>query len=200
MPARTRSRGLLGYLELPVFLVLALGLTLGVKANVAQAFSIPSESMQPQLQVGDRVLVSRTAYRLHDVHRGDIIVFPSPTAPPDHDGLVRRTAGDVLESIGLKDPGDDDLIKRVVGLPGETVSGQDGHVVVDGRTLVEPYLPDGVRTDDFGPVAVPLGRVFVMGDNRGNSADSRIFGPVPQSTVVGRAFARVWPIGHTSFL
>jgi len=181
-------------------LVVALCLTLVMKANVAQAFFIPSASMEPQLQEGDRVLVSRTAYRLHDVHRGDVVVFPSPTAEPDDEGVVERVVNDLLETAALRDPGDDELIKRVLGLPGETISGRDGRVVVDGRVVSEPYLPDDMRTEDFGPVDVPAGHVFVLGDNRGNSADSRVIGTIDVDTIVGRAIARIWPPSRTAFL
>jgi signal peptidase I len=180
--------------------VAALCLTLVMKANVAQAFFIPSASMEPQLQEGDRVLVSRTAYRLHDVRRGDIVVFPSPTADPVDEGFVERTVNDLLETVALRDPGEDELIKRVLGLPGETIAGVDGRVVIDGRVVSEPYLPDDVRTADFGPVTIPEGHVFVMGDNRGNSADSRVIGAIEVDTIVGRAIARIWPPSRAAFL
>jgi signal peptidase I len=171
-----------------------------VRANAAQAFYIPSGSMEPQLEIGDRVLVSRTSYRLHDVHRGDIVVFPSPTSPPDDDAFIERTAKDFLEAVAIRKPGEDELIKRVIGLPGETISAVDGHVVIDGRRLVEPYLDDSVVTMDFGPVIVPEGHVFMMGDNRGNSADSRVIGTIDIDTIVGRAIARIWPPDRTAFL
>jgi signal peptidase I len=180
--------------------VAALCLTLVVKAQAAQAFFIPSASMEPQLQEGDRVVVSRTSYRLHDVRRGDIVVFPSPTARPDDDGLVERWAKDALEAVALREPGEDELIKRVVGLPGETISARDGRVVVDGRAVIEPYLPEGVSTQDFGPVVVPDGHVFVLGDNRGNSTDSRVIGTIEVDSIVGRAIARIWPPHRTAFL
>ena len=125
-----------------------------VRANVAQAFYIPSGSMEPQLEVGDRVLVSRTAYRLHDVHRGDIVVFPSPlVAAPTTTASSSGSAKDLLEAVALRKPGDDELIKRVIGLPG-----RDGRAratatwSIDGRRLDEPYLADDVVTADFGPV------------------------------------------------
>lgn len=188
--------------ELPLLIAAALIMTLLVKAFLAQAFFIPSASMEPQLRRGDRVVVSRTAYRLHDVRRGDIVVFPSPAVPAEKEGLVARVAHDVLESVGLRDPGDRELIKRVIGLPGETIQGVDGHVLIDGRRLVEPYLTDRVVTSTFGPIKVPLDRVFVMGDNRSNSHDSRFsdVGPIRIDTIVGRAIARVWPPGRTAFL
>ena len=181
--------------ELPLLVLAALGVTLVVKALLAQAFYIPSASMEPQLREHDRVVVSRTAYRLHDPNRGDIVVFPSPAAPPEHHGLVDGIADDVLDTLAIGDRGDSELIKRVVGLPGEVIEARDGHVLIDGRALTEPYLPDGLRTDDFGPVTVPEGHVFVMGDNRPNSHDSRFedIGPIPIDSIVGRAIARVWP-------
>ena len=181
-------------------LVVALALSLVVRANVAQAFYIPSGSMEPQLEVGDRVLVSRTAYRLHDVHRGDIVVFPSPTSTPDEQNIVERVATDLLEAVAIRKPGDDELIKRIIGLPGETVGASDGDVVIDGQRLEEPYLADEVTTFDFAPVTVPAGHVFVMGDNRGNSSDSRVIGTIEIDTIVGRAIARVWPPDRTAFL
>ncbi len=195
-------RGVPTVLELPILLAAALCLTLVVKANAAQAFFIPSPSMEPQLEAGDRVLVSRMAYRLHDVHRGDIVVFPSPAVVPDDEGFAERVVHDVLEAIAVREPGEEELIKRVVGLPGETISAADGHVVIDGRVVLEPYLADGVRTEDFGPIEIPAGHVFVLGDNRGNSHDSRFtdIGPIDVDTIVGRAIARIWPPHRTAFL
>jgi signal peptidase I len=151
-----------------------------IKTFLIQAFYIPTGSMEPTLKVGDRVLVNKLSYDLHDVHRGDIVVFERP----DNAG-----------------PGDtEDLIKRVVALPGETVEARDGRVYVDGERLEEPYLEPGMETPDFavgraGPVEVPEGHVFVLGDNRGNSSASNVFGPIEEDLIVGRAFIRVWPIG-----
>ena len=197
-----RSSHVRTFIELPLLVVVALVVTLLVKALLAQAFFIPSASMEPQLLVHDRVIVSRTSYRLHDPHRGDIVVFPSPAVTPKHHGLIGGLFQDLLDTVALGDRSDDELIKRVIGLPGDVVEGRDGHVVIDGRALREPYLTAGVRTDDFGPVKVPKGRVFVMGDNRGNSHDSRFsdIGSIKISSIVGRAIARVWPPGRAAFL
>jgi signal peptidase I len=181
-------------LEAAVLIVVAVVAALVLKAFVAQAFSIPSASMEPQLEPGDRVVVSRTAYRLHDPRRGDIVVFDAPGQPPADDPVLPvRLAEDVLEGIGLRQPDETELVKRVVGLPGEVIEARGGRVVIDGRELVEPYLPADVATGDFGPITVPDGTVFVLGDNRGDSADSRVIGPVDVDTIVGRAIARAWP-------
>ncbi|MEL7209842.1 MAG: signal peptidase I [Actinomycetota bacterium] len=151
----------------------ALAVALVIQAFLVQAFYIPSGSMEPTLNVGDRVLVNKLSYDLHDVNRGDLVVFERP------DGAQ----GDIK-----------DLIKRVIALPGETVEIRGGTVLVDGRVLEEPYLADGEVLADFAAVDVPEGTVFVMGDNRDDSNDSRKFGPIDQDNIVGRAFFRVWPL------
>lgn len=188
--------------EIVLLVLLAGVIAIGVKAFVAQAFYIPSGSMEPQLEVGDRVVVSRLAYELHEPRRGDIVVFDDPEAvpEPDDDFVVVRLGRDALEGVGILRPSETELIKRVIGLPGETVQGIDGEILVDGRPLLEPYLAIEVTTPSFGPVEIPDDHVFVMGDNRSNSKDSRIFGPVPTDSIVGRAIARVWPPGRTAYL
>ena len=189
-------------LEAPVLLVGAAVIALVVKAFLAQAFFIPSESMEPQLATGDRVVVSRLSYQLHEPRRGDVVVFDDPTQPEavDRSLLPVRLGREALAALGVIEPRGRELIKRVVALPGETVWGQAGQVVVDGRALTEPYLADPSITDDFAPVRIPEGHVFVMGDSRRNSKDSRRFGPVPEELVVGRAIARVWPPGRVAHL
>lgn len=176
-----------------------------VRAFVAQAFFIPSASMEPQLLVGDRVVVSRIAYRLHEPNRGDIVVFdcpPGATCPPpaDERSLPLRVLFGAGEAIGARQPSTEEFIKRVVALPGETVEGRDGRVWVGGRLLVEPYLSPGTPTSDFAPVTVPEDHLWVMGDNRSNSSDSRAFGTIEADTVVGRAVLRAWPPDRTAFL
>ena len=189
-------------LEVPLLLVAAGVIALVVKAFLAQAFFIPSESMEPQLATGDRVVVSRLSYELHEPRRGDVVVFDDPAQPEvvDESLLPVRLGREALEALGIVEPRGRELIKRVVALPGETVWGQDGRVVIDGRPLLEPYLSDAAVTDDFAPVRVPEGHVFVLGDSRRNSKDSRRFGPVPEELVVGRAIARVWPPGRIAHL
>ena len=156
----------------------ALVVALVVKTFLFQAFYIPSASMEPTLEKGDRVLVNKLSYDLHDINRGDIVVFE---LPPDKVG-----------PDGIKD-----LIKRVVGLPGEVIETIDGVVHIDGEPLEESYLPEGTRTDSppIDRQTVPEGHLFVLGDNRDNSADSRFpnRGPIPVDDVVGRAFLQVWP-------
>lgn len=187
--------------EVGVLVVTAVIIAVIVKTFVAQAFYIPSGSMLPQLQINDRVVVSKVAYRLHDPHRGDIVVFDAPGEKlPDTSALPVRLVRGVVQSIGLAAPSTDEYIKRVIALPGERVEAHAGHILIDGRPLTEPYLRPSVTTGDFAAVVVPPHTLWVMGDNRGNSSDSRVFGPVPQSTVVGRAFVRLWPLDHVSFL
>ena len=187
--------------EVAVLVVTVLVIVVVIKTFVAEAFYIPTGSMLPQLEINDRVVVSKVSYRLHDPRRGDIVVFDDPDdEQEDTSALPERAFRTVLQSVGLSQRSTDEFIKRVVALPGERVEGQGGKVLVDGRELVEPYLPPGVTMGDFPSVVVPPETVWVMGDNRSNSRDSRFFGPVPRSTVLGRAFARVWPLNHTSFL
>jgi len=198
------SRGQLAK-EIPLLVGLAILIAFLVKTFVAQAFYIPSGSMIPQLNIGDRVVVSKVSYDLHDPNRGDIIVFDAPPGAPgvqqkSKDTGPGRVIRDIFESIGILQPSTEEYIKRVIGLPGETVQGKDGHVFINGQELIEPYLPPGVTTSDFGPLVVPKGGLWVMGDNRNNSSDSRVFGPIRRNTVVGRAILRVWPPGRAAFL
>ncbi|HYD11206.1 MAG TPA: signal peptidase I [Acidimicrobiales bacterium] len=174
------DRGVRNVVEWVAIVVGALAVALLVKTFFIQAFFIPSLSMFPTLDEGDRVLVNKLSYKMHDVNCGDMIVFDRPEGSPDSD---------------IKD-----LIKRVIGLPGETIEARDGVVYIDGARLDEPYLEDGVRTDNLPPTEVPAGHIFVMGDNRTGSSDSRVFGPVDEDTIDGRAFIRVWPLGDISLL
>lgn len=190
--------------ELLVLLAIAAVIALVLRALVAQAFSIPSTSMAPQLAVGDRVVVSKLAYRLHEPRRGDVVVFECPPAAgcqmAEEEPLPTRAFHGLLEAVGVRQPSTEDYIKRVVAMPGERVEGRQGAVHIDGRRLVEPYLPPSTTTADFGPVTVSPGQLFVMGDNRGNSSDSRVFGAIDDETVIGRAMLRVWPPTRAAFL
>ncbi len=180
--------------EVPVLVLIALALAILIKTFVVQAFYIPSESMTPTLQVGDRVLVNKVVYKVGDIHRGDVIVFQNP----DQTQLPHRNwLGAALhwlgEGLGLQQPENEDLIKRVIGLPGDTVEARNGRVYVNGRPLSEPYLPPGTTTVMSRTYRVPPGDLFVLGDNRGNSADSRVFGFLPERDVIGKAFVIIWP-------
>lgn len=166
-----------------VVIIGAVLVALLIKTFVVQAFRIPSDSMVPTLTDGDRVLVNKLSYDAHDLNRGDVVVFERPPDLPAAEG----------------DP--EDLIKRVIGLPGETLVARDGTVYVDDRALTEPYLPEGTTTFNMDtPVTVPEDHVLVMGDNRGNSTDGRSFGPIPVETVIGRAFMIMWPPGRIGAL
>jgi len=176
----------------------ALVVALVIKTFLIQAFYIPSGSMEPTLDVGDRVLVNKLSYRLHDVNRGDLVVFEANEGAGDCGQPVSEAAASASEE-GIKD-----LIKRVIALPGETIDLRDNHIVIDGRVLEEPYIASDVPTAPTGsiefPFEVPEGCVFVMGDNRTDSRDSRIFGPIDEDQIVGRAFVRVWPLTTIGFL
>jgi signal peptidase I len=184
----------------PFLIFVALAVAILVKSFVIQAFYIPSESMVPTLEVGDRVFVSKFMFDGGDVARGDVIVFenPNPGELPDRSGV-----GSVLhwlgEGIGLAQPENEDFIKRVIALPGETIEIKDNVVYIDGEPLDEPYLTEEARSSngDLDLKTVPDGEVFVMGDNRGNSADSRYgLGTVPLDKVIGKAFVLIWPPSH----
>jgi len=186
--------------ELPVLLGVAFVIAFLVKTFVAQAFFIPSESMVHTLEVGDRVLVSRMSYHLHEPHRGDIVVFTSPfETQGKKDPLPERVIHTVLESVGLRQPSTEDFIKRVIGLPGETVEGKNGKIFINGRQLAEPYLAEE-PIGDFPAKKIPKDELWVMGDNRNRSSDSRVFGPIRESKIVGRAILRIWPVTRLGFL
>jgi signal peptidase I len=192
---RTRRR-FLG--ELPFLLLAALILTVLVKGFLIQAFFIPSRSMEPTLDVGDRVVVNRLAYRVGEPAHGDVVVFLRPTGGGDRPSTgplswVRRA---VAQGLGGTPPGSEDLIKRVVGLPGDKLQGKGGRLWRNGRRVTEPYLAEGTFTGEFRAVRVEPGHLWVMGDNREDSADSRVFGQVPRSALVGRAVFTVWPPTH----
>jgi len=185
--------------ELGIPMLIALVIAILLKTFLVQAFYIPSGSMEPTLMPGDRILVNRLAYRLGDIERGDVIVFADPTPTPQHRGVIDRMVHWLGEAIGVVRPADDDFIKRVIALPGETWEIRDGVTYVDGRKLDEPYV-NGAAPDtrSFGPETVPDGMLFVMGDNRGQSGDSRFpppsgLGYIPIDRVIGQAFVVVWP-------
>jgi signal peptidase I len=184
--------------EWVVLVVAAVVIAVVIKSFLFQAFYIPSASMDPTLQEGDRILVNKLSYDLHDVHRGDIIVF---AAGPNKE---------------WNDAGIDDLVKRVIALPGETITqcGQS-RICIDGHELKETYLPKDVSPSlpwfttpppgcepdsPEGGCTVPPGHYFVMGDNRDDSLDARRHGPIKGSSIVGRVFVRIWPLDRLGFL
>jgi signal peptidase I len=184
-------------IEYVIIIAVAVGLALLVQAYVVKPYRIPSGSMENTLMVGDRVFVNRFIYHFRSVHRGDIVVFREPGSGPD--------AGTVL-------------IKRVIGLPGDVISLQGGSVYVNGKRLSEPYVrqqrnPDGTFSPEptihfdggmpfalAGPYRVPAGDYFMMGDNRTDSGDSRQFGPMPRSDIIGEAFLIYWPLNRLRIL
>jgi signal peptidase I len=190
-------------LELPGLLLMAFALALLIKTFLVQAFFIPSGSMEPTLAPGDRVVVVKVPYWFGEPSRGDIIVFERTDRlgagnEPDR-GLVGGFFDWLGEGLGFQPPENPDYIKRVIGLPGDQVSGKDGKVFVNGRVIEEPYLTQ--RTADFSNTEVPSGKLFVMGDNRGNSLDSRAgLGFVPIDDVVGKAYLTIWPISRANLL
>ncbi len=175
-PPKERRQGL----EWIVLVVASLAVALIVRAFLIQAFYIPSESMLPTLHKDDRVLVNKLSYRLHNVHRGDVIVFKAP--PGASTSEVK------------------DLIKRVVGLPGETIEGRAGEIYIDGKPLAEPYLPEEVRSREFPAEKVPPHAFWVLGDNRQDSKDSTFFKSIDEDTIIGRAFVRIWPLDDLGLL
>jgi signal peptidase I len=178
--ARRKRSSRRNTIEWAVVVIGAILVAVVLRWLVVQAFYIPSASMEPSLEIGDRVLVNKLAYRFGEPERGDIVVFERP--PNSSTGVV------------------DDLIKRVIGLPGETIEAHDDQVFVDGAPLDEPWLPEGTVTPEFPPYEVGEGEVFVLGDNRPNSEASNRFGPIDDDLIVGRAFVRIWPVSRISGL
>lgn len=173
-----------GIREWAIVMSAAVGVALIVRSFLVQSFFIPSGSMIPTLKIHDRVLVNKLSYRLHDVHRGDVVVFERPPNT--------GSAGEIK-----------DLIKRVIALPGETIDFRDEHVLINGHLLEEPYIDAAVptlRKSVATPFTVPAKMVFVMGDNREDSRDSRYFGPIDQKLIVGRAVTTFWPVSSMKWL
>ena len=187
--------------ELPVLIVVAFVVALLIKTFLLQAFYIPSASMEPTLVEGDRVLVEKLSYRFGGPERGDVVVFEKDMVtgalPVDPQEEERSFAEGIVDSIrslfGFPTGTEQDFIKRVIAVAGDKVEGRDGRVYVNDEAVDEPYLTEGQQTSPFGPAEIPAGKIFVMGDNRNNSDDSRNFGPVDADTVVGHAFLLIWP-------
>jgi signal peptidase I len=180
------------WVELLVVVVGAVVIAFLLRTFVVATYSIPSGSMEPTLMIGDRIVVNKLSYHLHGVDTGNIVVFSTP--PTENCGGAPVT----------------DLVKRVIGLPGQTVSLFEGRVYIDDAPLPEPWLPPAVRTETYPgpslaayslhhPYRVPSGDVYVMGDNRPESCDSRYWGPIRESTIVGKVDVRIWPLSRIGF-
>jgi signal peptidase I len=205
--------------ELPFLVLIALVLALLIKTFLVQAFYIPSASMEPTLQGGgdfansqvtgshpyDRVLVNKLVYDFRDPRRGEIIVFKKPPGWPKENDFttpsnpVAKFFHDVGSAIGIAPSGGSDFIKRVIGVGGDTVQCKNDTLTVNGHALNEPYLYPGssqCSSENFNGETrvVPKGDLFVMGDHRNDSSDSRAYGYVPVHDVIGRAFVVIWPI------
>ena len=189
--ASTNGQGLQLIREWVTVLVVALVIAITVRSLILQQFYISGPSMETTMFQDNRVLVNKLSYRLHDIHRGDVVVFDRVTVD-----------GEVVQH--------DDLIKRVIGLSGETISIKDCQVFIDGKLLAEPYLndydlaqssvDDRCRVPMMDETLIPENHLFVMGDNRPQSFDSRMFGSIEQNLVVGRAFVTIWPFAAARFL
>ena len=158
------------------WILIAIGsvvLALVLRMLLVQSFYIPSGSMEGTLTINDRVLVNKLSYQFSEPSTGDVVVFSRPA----------NLGGDI-----------DNLIKRVVAVGGDTVEGRDGVVFRNGVALDESHLNPGTLTSTFAPVTIPADHVWVMGDSRSNSSDSRMFGPIPLDSVIGRSFVQIWPI------
>ena len=188
-------------IELVVIVAIAVFLALAVQAYAVKPYRIPSGSMEPTLDVGQRVLVQRVTRRLgSDPKIGDIVVFHPPAGA---DSSPARCGAPVVEGRSCSAPttgrSDQTFIKRVVAVGGDTITVKDGLLVRNGRTQPAPYAADcggGGACDLPQPIVVPKGDVFLMGDNRGSSDDSRFWGPLPVNRIIGRAFATYWPLSR----
>ena len=177
-PSSMESHSNRWLIEWVVILVAVIAFTFVLRTFVVQTFIIPSGSMLPTLQIGDRITVDKLSYDLHGVHRGDIVVFKRP--PKENCG----------------GPSVPDLVKRVIGLPGEKISSSGNAVLIDGKPINEPWFSTVPLGPSIRPQPLPADHYFVMGDNRSDSCDSRYWGTIPRSLIVGRAFAVVWPLSQ----
>lgn len=192
---KKERRGPLAFLrELPGLIIIAFLLALLIKSFLVQAFYIPSQSMEPTLEVGDRVLVNKVVLRFRDPHRGEVIVFENPQAIEPDRSPISAFWNWLTEGLGFASNPEKDFIKRVIGLPGETIEVSRGKVFINGKPIDETYVNSQEDLSDFGPFKVPADQFFMMGDNRPNSQDSRsTLGPIPKDKIVGKAFIVLWP-------
>ncbi|MGK7957697.1 MAG: signal peptidase I [Crocosphaera sp.] len=168
------------WVELTQTVVTAVILAFGIRTFVAEARYIPSSSMEPTLEINDRLIIEKLSYHFREPVRGDVVVF-NPT--------------EALKAQDFHDA----FIKRIIGLPGETVEVKGGKVYVDGEEITEKYIAEDPNYD-YGPVVVPEGEYLVLGDNRNNSYDSHYWGFVPKDKIIGKAFVRFWPFNRLGSL
>lgn len=162
-----------------VIVAIAVAFSVVVRLYVFQTFSIPSKSMLPTLHVGDRIVVDKLSVEFGTINIGDIVVFKAPAA----------VAGDCGDTVA-------DLVKRVIGLPGDHLTSKGNTIYVNGKPLKENWSHYEPLGPPIGHVTVPKGRYFMMGDNHNNSCDSRTWGTVPRSSIIGKVFLRVWPLSR----
>lgn len=177
------------FLELVETIVVAVLLAIFIRATVAEARFIPSGSMIPSLEIGDRLVVEKISYYFSDPQRGDIVVF----YPPNPQAEELSTGGRFMRWLGFTREAA--YIKRVIGMPGDTLSVQDGWVYINGERLEESYT-EFPALDETPPTVVPDKHYFMMGDNRNNSKDSRSWGSMPRENVIGKASFRFWPVSR----
>jgi len=194
--AQSKQRSTTGsVIELVTIVAVALGLALAIQAFVVKPFRIPSESMEPTLDVGQRVLVDRITMHFSDPGRGDVVVF-KPPAGADRDQCGVSHPADQACPRPTPTRSQTNFIKRVVGLPGDHLKVIAGRVWIDGKALKEPYIRPSSDCEICNlprEITVPPGTFFMMGDNRGESDDSRTWGPVPKKWIIGKAFFTYWP-------
>jgi len=160
----------LNFKEIIESVVIAVVLALLIRTFLFQFFWIPSRSMEPTLLINDRIVVTRFSYWLHEPQRDDVVVFKYPLDPKK------------------------DYVKRLIGLPGEKLEIIDSKLYINDNLVEEPYLPEGLTFENFGPIEIPQGKYFMMGDNRNNSSDSRVWGFVDEDLLIGKAQLIYWPL------
>ena len=189
--------------ELILIVAVALGLALGIQAFLVKPYRIPSESMVPTLEIGQRVLVNRIGERFTSPDVGDVVVFHPPAGAEQEPTCGSgQTEPDELCAQPTDDRADVNFIKRVVAGPGDKVRVEDGKVILNGQLQNEPYAQpcEGADGCDTNEITIPAGHYFMMGDNRDESQDSRFWGPVPEKWIIGQAFATYWPPNRIGLL
>jgi signal peptidase I len=181
-PVKRRSRRR-SFIEWGIVVVVAVLVSLLIRTFVFQTFYIPSGSMEPTLQIGDRIIVSKLSVEFGTIHTGDILVFKAPKA-------VATVCGDDVA----------DLVKRVIGLPGQILTSKGNTIYVNGKPLAQPWTHVDTLGKPIGTVYVPKNHYFMMGDNESDSCDSRYWGTIPRSSIIGKAFVRIWPLSRLAFL